>query len=195
MKRFLTALLAGTLLTLAVSTSSFGHGDPRTSPLRIGDYAWGKPGPSLPALDGASYPLAHWKGKVVVLNFWATWCGPCQYEIPELVRLQQEHGPDGLQIIGIGVDQERPLRNVSRSLGINYPVLVAEDATGSELLAHWGNPGRTVPYNVVIGQDGRILHAWQGQLDQELFNEYVAPLLNRSQPQQARAVQSEPDAS
>lgn len=147
----------------------------------VGDNAWERTTLPLPALDGGQYSLDRWRGKVILLNFWASWCAPCQYEIPELVSLQEKYGQQGLQVIGIGVDDARPLRNVHRSLGINYPVLVAEGAHGAEFLKHWGNDSQIVPYNVVIGRDGRINYAQLGQFDQELFVEYVYPLF--SQPQ------------
>ena len=144
----------------------------------VGDNVWQSHTIPLPALDGEKYALDHWKGKVILLNFWASWCAPCQYEIPELIELQRKHEAAGLQIIGIGVDKERPLRNVSRSLGINYPVLVADDTRGPKMLEYWGNSGQIVPYNVVIGRDGRINYTHLGLVDQEVFDEYVAPLLN-----------------
>lgn len=163
------------LLAASNSADTPSGNTPRA--LGIGDYAWDQFTPSLPALDGAQYSLDHWRGKVILLNFWASWCSPCQYEIPKLVRLQDHYGADGFQVIGIGVDKTRPLRNVSRSLGVNYPVLVAKDATGTNLLKRWGNSQQVVPYNVVVGADGRIVHVQQGQFDTEMFDEYVAPLL------------------
>lgn len=174
-KRALATSLLGTMLALTGFAAYAAPGAP--GPLTEGDHAWTQPGEPLPALDGASYPLDHWKGKVVLLNFWASWCSPCQYEIPSLVRMQSEHGWRGLQIIGIGVDREKPLRNVSRSLRINYPVLVAEGDLGRDLLTHWGDKSQIVPYNVVIGRDGRIHFAQQGQFDRDMFEEYIAPLL------------------
>ncbi len=173
----LAALLLG--ITFAF-TGAVGLSANQQAPLGIGDNAWTQPSIPLPALDGEQYPLEHWRGKVVLLNFWASWCAPCQYEIPELVKLQEKYGPEGLQIIGIGVDRERALRNVARSLGINYPVLVAEVGRGTELLLHWGNTSQTVPYNVVIDRDGRILFTQHGQFDQGVFREHISPLLDQN---------------
>lgn len=180
-------VLLGVLLALtgagalsADSTVSKPAGAGRTeniTSLNIGDNAWEQPGGALPSLGGGSYRLDHWQGKVVLLNFWASWCSPCQYEIPGLVRLQQRHAAQGLQVVGVGVDKSRPLSNVSRSLGINYPVLVAGEAVGSQLLRHWGDSSQTLPYNVVIGKDGTIHYAGVGQFDEEMFDTYVTPLL------------------
>lgn len=160
--------LLGLILLLGMQTANA---------LGVGDDAWSQPAEPLPALGGGGHALEEWRGKVLLVNFWASWCAPCQHEIPEFVKLQMEYGQQGLQIIGIGVDKVRPLRNVARSLGINYPVLVAGEVQGSKLLSKWGNPSQTVPFNLVIDRTGQIRHAWQGTVDREMFDEYVLPLL------------------
>jgi thiol-disulfide isomerase/thioredoxin len=164
-------------VVLLASTSGFAASVGNKRPLGIGDDAWESPGKPLPSLDGNRYAIDHWNGKVVLINFWASWCSPCQYEIPELVKLQQRYGSDGFQVIGIGIDREKPLRNVSRSLGINYPVLVAKNPYGADLLSRWGNRMQIVPYNVVVDREGKISYTLQGQVDQEIFAEYILPLL------------------
>ncbi|HGG59168.1 MAG TPA: TlpA family protein disulfide reductase, partial [Gammaproteobacteria bacterium] len=63
----------------------------------------------LKGLDGKTHSLDEWKGKVIVLNFWASWCAPCQYEIKELIALQNEYGDKGLQVVSLGLDEERKL--------------------------------------------------------------------------------------
>lgn len=146
--------------------------------LAVGDNAWNHVTTALPALDGHDYSLEHWKGKVILINFWASWCAPCQYEIPKLVKMQNHYADKGLQVVGIGVDREMPLRNVSRSLGINYPVLIADDARGRALLERWGNEQQIVPYNVVIDKNGKISFLHLGQFDEEIFEDIVHPLLD-----------------
>jgi peroxiredoxin len=134
---------------------------------------------SLTGLDGVRHSLADWKGKVIMLNFWATWCSPCLYEIRDLVAFQERYNARGLQIIGLGLDDEKKLRNVQRTLEINYPVLVADPVENSGLMALWGNSTGVVPYTVVIGRDGRVAYAHLGLMNQEVFDEYVLPLLDR----------------
>jgi len=128
-------------------------------------------------LEGKLHGLEDWKGRVIMMNFWASWCAPCQYEIPEFVHYQEEYGGKGLQIIGIGVDEKRKLANVARSLEINYPVLVLEPSAARPLMSRWGNDTGIIPYTVVIARDGRIKYIHRGQMEQEDFDTYVKPLL------------------
>ncbi len=141
--------------------------------------AWEMPVFELRGLDGKSYRLADWKGKVIMLNFWASWCAPCQYEIPDFVEYQHRYGDKGLQVVGLGLDEERKLRNVVRTLGINYPVLIADlaDPDNAALLPQWGNTEQIVPYTVVISQTGRMVYIHRGRMGDEEFNLYVRPLL------------------
>ncbi len=139
--------------------------------------AWEMTPFQLRDLQGDLHTLSDWKGKVIMMNFWASWCSPCQYEIPEFVRYQREHGPEGLQIIGIGVDEKRKLANVARSLEINYPVLVLEPSVARPLMSKWGNDTGIIPYTVVIARDGRIKYIHRGQMGGEEFDTYVRPLL------------------
>jgi len=141
----------------------------------------GQPAPDLMLtdLDGHPHRLSDYRGRRLLLNFWASWCAPCQYEIPEFVKYQSEYGKRGLQIVGIGIDEERKLRNVARSLGINYPVLIIDpgDPEQTGILSQWGNDKQYIPYSVVIRKDGRITYIHRGVLDEEAFKEYVRPLI------------------
>jgi peroxiredoxin len=134
---------------------------------------------SLMGLDGAMHSLEDWKGKVVVLNFWATWCSPCLSEIPDFVAYQDQYKTRGLQIIGVGLDEEKKLRNVQRTLEINYPVLVADPKKNGPLMESWGNNSGIVPYSVVIDRNGRVAYTHHGQIDRDTFNENILPLLGK----------------
>ncbi len=139
--------------------------------------AWTLPPINRPDLGGTPRRLYDWRGRVLVVNFWASWCGPCLVEIPSLVRYQEKYGPRGLQIVGVGLDERDKLANVVRSLGINYPVLVAHPRRDLSLLLAWGDRRQTLPYSVVIARDGRIALRYAGVIDDMVMHDYVLPLL------------------
>lgn len=151
----------------------------QNSDVKTSKNAWKMPAFNLQGLDGRYHRLKEWQGKVIVLNFWASWCAPCQYEISDLIRYQKNLSDKGLQIVSLGLDEERMLRNVHRSLEINYPVLILnpESSETETILEQWGNQQRMIPYNVVIDRSGDIKYIHRGQLDEESFQEYILPLL------------------
>jgi thiol-disulfide isomerase/thioredoxin len=110
---------------------------------------------ALRDLAGKTHSLADWRGKVVLLNFWATWCPPCRREIPLFIELQERYGKQGLQIIGIAVDNPEAVARYWQEMHINYPLLLADETT-YELMAAYGNRQGGLPYSVLITADGRI---------------------------------------
>lgn len=131
----------------------------------------------LPDLSGESHSLKDWQGKTILLNFWASWCTPCQYEIPHLINYQKQYGENNFQVISIGLDEKRKLKNVKRSLGINYPVLVTSQQKGADLLTRLGNKQQIVPYTIIITKQGKIAYKHLGEFDDDAFKLYVEPLL------------------
>jgi len=111
---------------------------------------------TLPDLDGHPRNIKEWSGRVVVLNFWATWCPPCREEIPLFIELQQRYGSQGLQFLGVAIDRKDEVAAFRRAVGLNYPTLLGQD-TGLDLLARYGNRSGSLPYSVVIGRDGKVL--------------------------------------
>jgi thiol-disulfide isomerase/thioredoxin len=130
----------------------------------------------LPDLDGARQRLENWKGKVIVVNFWATWCAPCRKEIPELIRAQQGLRDRGLQIVGIAVDDADKAKSYAAEIGINYPVLVA-GLDGVALSRTAGNNMEALPYTVVLDRTGKVAASHLGDLNQAQLEKLVAPLL------------------
>ena len=136
------------------------------------------PDTSYPDLSGKPHNLREWKGRVLLLNFWASWCAPCQAEIRHLVGYQREFGAQGLQIVGLGLDDPRKLKNVQRSLQINYPILTAEEKESRSILGAWGNKTGLIPFTVIFDRNGQVVQAHRGIIDDRLFDKLVKPLLS-----------------
>jgi thiol-disulfide isomerase/thioredoxin len=107
-------------------------------------------------LDGETVAISRWRGKTLLVNFWATWCGPCREEMPDFVRAQTDFGGKGLQIIGLAVDRKEPVVRFAKELSINYPILMADVAWLDEV-KKMGNPQGVLPYSVVFGADGAMM--------------------------------------
>jgi thiol-disulfide isomerase/thioredoxin len=142
----------------------------------------------LKDLRGRAVRLSDYRGRVVLLNFWATWCAPCRAEAPDLVRVQREYGARGLQVVGITYPPESraAVRRFVRSFQINYPVWTGTRATKALFFA-----GETLPVTVVIDREGRVRELIEGILLPEEFEEKIKPLLERAD-ENRRSAKSEP---
>jgi thiol-disulfide isomerase/thioredoxin len=118
---------------------------------------------SLPDPLGRPQKLAQWKGKTVLINFWATWCAPCVDEMPELQELQNQIAPGGKQIIGIGVDTASNIAQFSTKYKISYPLYVG-GMGATDLSREFGNQLSGLPFSVLISPEGRILKTYTGRL-------------------------------
>lgn len=127
-------------------------------------------------LEDRQQPLTQWRGKVLVVNFWATWCEPCRDEIPVFIRLQQQYGARGLQFVGIAIDQRDKVQAFAREFGINYPVLLGGIDT-IDLSRQLGNRVGALPYSVIIGRDGRIAARHLGEFKENTLIDVLQPLL------------------
>ena len=121
-------------------------------------------------------PLAQWKGKVLVVNFWATWCPPCLAEIPEFIHLQKQYEKQGVQIIGIAIDQKSKVQAYAKDVGMNYPVLLG-DLAGIELARRTGNPQGGLPYTLIVDRSGNVVATQLGTLSKEKLEGIIKPLL------------------
>lgn len=133
-------------------------------------------GTSLPDLHGQPQAISQWQGKVVVVNFWATWCPPCLKEIPEFIRVQDQFGAQGVQFVGIAIDDQAKVQAFAAKLGINYPLLIAE-AEGISLARQAGNRLGGLPFTVVIDRQGRTAKIELGTLDERRLLPILQPLL------------------
>ena len=163
-------------IAIAAGGAGFGYNMWRTS-AREGDEQAVRVlhGTELPALDGTPQPLRQWLGKVVVVNFWATWCGPCRDEIPVFIRLQQRHAERGLQFVGIAIDEAARVRPYARELGINFPILLA-GMGGVELTRVLGNRAAVLPFTVIMARDGSIVARHAGVYSESTLEPILKPL-------------------
>jgi thiol-disulfide isomerase/thioredoxin len=120
---------------------------------------------TLPDLDGTPRRLTQWKGKPLLINFWATWCEPCRREIPLLKTLRRERASEGLEVVGIAVDFRDVTGKYARSQGIDYPVLVGEQG-GLEAVSAFGMD-TVLPFSVFADSKGRILTLKIGELHRD----------------------------
>lgn len=139
----------------------------------------------LKDINGRTVRLRDYKGKVVLINFWATWCPPCRAEMPDLVRIQREHAKEGLQIIGITYPPEKldRVRRFAGSLKVNYPIIL-----GTRQLKARFSSEETLPLTVVIDRDGNVSEIISGILLPEEFDEKIKPLLMKNVEGETRNV-------
>ena len=110
--------------------------------------------------------ISEWDGKVIVLNFWATWCPPCLKEIPDFIEIHKTYGNKDFQIIGIAIDGKDAVREYASKTGINYPILVLE-ADGIALANRYGNEMGALPFTAIINRNGKISNTITGELSKK----------------------------
>lgn len=132
-------------------------------------------GQTLPDASGKEQSLAQWRGKILIVNFWATWCGPCVEEMPELTHLQHELPAKNMQIIGVGIDSPANVADFAAKLKISYPLYVA-GMRGTELTRLFGNQSGGLPYTVLIAADGHIKKTYLGRLKIEELRQDLASM-------------------
>jgi thiol-disulfide isomerase/thioredoxin len=163
------ATVAGVLL-------HFGGHVPADTALLAASAANGLMTARLPDLEGRPRSLEQWRGNVLVVNFWATWCAPCREEIPALIKVQDKLGAKGLQIVGIAVDQDDKVRPYAAEMKINYPILVG-DLEAIDLARQAGNRLGGLPFTVVFDRKGVAVHSQLGGINEQKLTTLVQPLL------------------
>ncbi|MEO7724373.1 MAG: TlpA disulfide reductase family protein [Chthoniobacterales bacterium] len=128
----------------------------------------------LKNLEGKPVKLSDFKGKVVLLNFWATWCPPCREEIPDLVSLQRQYAARGLVVLGISMDEGGPARVASfaKRFEITYPIVMGDEKTSA---AYGGI--QVLPTTFIIDRKGNVVDGLQGATDRAGFEEKIKPIL------------------
>ncbi|MES2743742.1 MAG: TlpA disulfide reductase family protein [Pseudomonadota bacterium] len=132
-------------------------------------------GQRLDDASGKPQALSQWRGKPLLVNFWAPWCAPCVQEMPELSSLQNEAAGKNLQIIGIGIDSPSNIAQFTQRLKISYPIYVA-GMSGTDLSRQFGNQAGGLPYTVLIGADGQVKKTYLGRLQFDQLRKDLAAL-------------------
>jgi thiol-disulfide isomerase/thioredoxin len=138
---------------------------------------------SLESLEGKTMRLSDFRGKAVLLNFWATWCGPCKIEMPWFVELQQKYGSQGLQVVGVAMDDasKEDIAKFAKDMGVNYPVLIGKEAVGD---SYGGIPA--LPETFFIGRDGKVVDKILGLRGKAEIEDAIKKALN-TQPTATQA--------
>jgi thiol-disulfide isomerase/thioredoxin len=131
---------------------------------------------ALKDLRGKTVRLDNYRGKIVLLNFWATWCAPCQMEMPELQKLQKQYADKGLQILGITYEKEpaAKITRITRKFKLTYPVLL-----GVKSLSDSYGIEEALPVTVIVDRDGKIRDRIVGMMEPEEIKEKILPLLEK----------------
>ena len=154
------AVFTATFL-VALSSLAFGQGKNAAPQLVLKD------------VEGHTLRLRDYKGNVVLLNFWATWCAPCRAEMPDLVKWQRQYKGRGLQVIGVTYPPEElaEVRKFIKGIKVNYPIAIGERETKALF-----DKGETLPITVVIDKNGTVREVIQGVIFPEEFEEKIKPL-------------------
>ncbi|MCW8901428.1 MAG: TlpA family protein disulfide reductase [Gammaproteobacteria bacterium] len=130
----------------------------------------------LKDLDDKVRDVKEWDGQVLMINFWATWCPPCRKEIPAFIKLQEKYEDKGFKIIGIALDEKQAVIDFTDPMGVNYPVLMAEQE-GIALSKAYGNRLGVLPFSVIIDRKGNIIHRQRTELSFEQVETMIKPLI------------------
>ncbi len=148
----IAAVVISVMLIFGIQKARHNPGPQATSGKLQGKLA---PDFELQSLDGKTVKLSDFRGKAVLLNFWATWCEPCKIEMPWFVDLQNKYGPQGLQVLGVAMDDASPkdIAEFAHKLGVNYPIVIGKEKVGDD----YGGV-QYLPSTFYVGRDGKVVN-------------------------------------
>ena len=135
----------------------------------------------LQTLDGKNLKLSDFRGRAVLLNFWATYCGPCKIEMPWFVELQKEYGPQGFQIVGVANDDASTadIAKFAKEMGINYPILIGKDSVSDSYKVS------VLPTTFFLDRDGKLIAREFGLVSRSVFVDHIKKAMSQGQAVQA----------
>lgn len=137
-----------------------------------------RPAFSIKDFDDRVRHIKEWDGKIIILNFWASWCPPCKKEMPALIELQEKYGKQGLQIIGVAIDQKNMAQDFADSIGVNYVMLYGElDAV--DINQRYGNQRGQLPYTIIINRQQQIVGVKRGEITKAEAENAIKALLQQ----------------
>jgi thiol-disulfide isomerase/thioredoxin len=126
--------------------------------------------------DGKSVNTEEWRGKILVVNFWASWCPPCVEEMPTLDKLQQEFSSQNVLFVGIGIDSPTNIREFLKKTPVSYPILIG-GLEGSNLSKQMGNSQGALPYTIIINTQGKATSSKLGKISEEELRKSIKSAL------------------
>src|SRR6266436_529390 len=171
--RYAPRYLKVIFLLFAGATFLLGGAISRATDSRIAAPDW-----QLNDVDGKPVKLSDFKGKVVILDFWATWCPPCRAEIPGFIAIQTKYADKGFTMVGVSLDEQGPsvVKSFMHNFGMNYPVVMANQ----KIVLDYGGI-TAIPTTFVIDRQGNVVTAYQGAMDQATFESVIGPLIENTQ--------------
>ncbi|MBT9612696.1 MAG: TlpA family protein disulfide reductase [Burkholderiales bacterium] len=127
-------------------------------------------------LAGKSQQLSNWKGKVLVLNFWATWCPPCREEIPDFIQADAVYRAKGVAIVGLALDEPAKVAEFAKTFGIKYPLLIG-GPEAYDFAAQLGNKAKGIPFTAIIDRQGKVVYLGVGAVRKKELDKVLPPLL------------------
>ena len=175
---FFIAAIVAAMLFAGVRMARKNRANGPTNGQLMGNLA---PDFELQGLDGKSMKLSDFRGKAVLLNFWATYCEPCKIEIPWFVELQKEYGPQGFQIVGVANDDASTadIAKFAKEMGINYPILIGKDSVSDSYKVS------VLPTTFFLDRDGKLIAREFGLQSRSVFVDHIKKAMSQGQAVQA----------
>jgi peroxiredoxin len=131
---------------------------------------------SLPDLNGSQQAMAQWNGKILVINYWASWCAPCKEEMPAFSRLYDKHMSNGVQFVGISIDSPDKVRQFQKDSPVTYPLLLGSMDT-MQVVSGLGNPMQGLPFTVILDRQGEVHSTKLGRFSEAVLDQRLQGLI------------------